>query len=287
MLSSQVLQFDLTKQTLKKILFIQDDYVSGLGFLPNENQLLYVSMKKRKIFLHDLVKNTTKDYADVCSLTNFRANDLVVDVTGRAYVGNFGFDFTSVMDAKTTTIVQIDTDQSIHLGSKGLFFPNGSVITPDGKTLIIAETFAGLLTAFDIDRNNGHLSNRRVWADIGVPIDGICLDAKGFVWAAIPQVGIYETCGGLIRVEEGGKIHDIIGFGQNEIKNGVFACILGTNQVDQKHYLYFMEAKTADEKKIFKKGLEFAKQNGFLKAIEVQIGPAIHSTYRHYCAGYC
>jgi len=72
----------------------------------------------------------------------------------------------------------IDSDQSVHLAAKGLFFPSGSVIAPDGNTLIVAETFSGILTAFDIDYD-GSLSNRRIWADVAIPVDEICLDAEG------------------------------------------------------------------------------------------------------------
>ena len=65
-------------------------------------------------------------------------------------------------------------------------FPNGSVITPDGSTLIVAETLGLRLTAFDI-AEDGSLSNRRMWADLGArPPDRICLDAEGHVWVANP-----------------------------------------------------------------------------------------------------
>jgi sugar lactone lactonase YvrE len=104
----------------------------------------------------------------------------------------------------------------VHAAADGLIFPNGTVITPDGRTLIVAESFAKRLTAFDIS-TDGSLSNRRVWADLGrrVP-DGICLDGDGAIWVANPST---NEC---FRVAEGGEILDII-----ETDNRCFACMLG------------------------------------------------------------
>ena len=113
-------------------------------------------------------------------------------------------------------MARVDPDGSIHAVADGLMFPNGTVITPDGRTLIVAESFGRRLTAFDID-DDGSLSNRRVWADLGQRVpDGICLDAEGAVWVANP---VAREC---FRVAEGGEILDII-----ETDNRCFACMLG------------------------------------------------------------
>lgn len=158
--------------------FMFNDLVSGLGFLP-DGRMLVVSMEEKKVLVVDENDKDPKVYADLSHISKYRCNDMVVDSLGRAYIGNFGFDHAHfITDSCTTTINFVDTDQSVHIAAKGLFFPNGSVITPDGKTLIVAETFSGILTAFDIDCD-GSLSNRRIWADIGIPVDGMCLDSEG------------------------------------------------------------------------------------------------------------
>ena len=120
------------------------------------------------------------------------------------------------IQARTDMLARVDPDGSIHAAADGLMFPNGTVITPDGRTLIIAESFGRRLTAFDI-ADDGSLSNRRLWADLGhrVP-DGICLDADGAIWVANP---ITPEC---FRVAAGGEILDVI-----ETDNRCFACMLG------------------------------------------------------------
>jgi sugar lactone lactonase YvrE len=98
----------------------------------------------------------------------------------------------------------------------GLAFPNGMLITPDNTTLIVGESYANRLTAFDITSDGG-LSNRRVWAELGdgVP-DGICLDAEGAVWYAdVPN----KRC---VRVREGGDVLQTV-----DLDRGCFACALG------------------------------------------------------------
>ncbi len=98
----------------------------------------------------------------------------------------------------------------------GLAFPNGMVVTPDNDTLIVAESFARRLTAFDIGPD-GSLSNRRVWAD--VTGDGICLDAEGAVWTSDVGPGDDGVC---LRVREGGEVLDRI-----ELDRPCYACMLG------------------------------------------------------------
>ncbi|CAH0489437.1 unnamed protein product [Peronospora farinosa] len=261
-----------------------DDMLSGLGWLP-DRRLLISSMNKRQVIVYDEETKTTKLYADLKDVTQVRANDMVVAISGRAYVGSFGFHHSDILSIKSSTIVSVDKEGIIRVEATGVVFPNGMVITPDGKTLIVGETFEGRLTAYDIDED-GRLSNGRMWADIGSPIDGICLDAEGCVWTSIVQSGLYQTGGGLVRVKEGGEITDVLGFGANGILNSVFACQLGTD-VEDKHQLFFMEAVTSKDHLIWKNGPEIARKNGRMRAIEVKVGPARIQDNDSYCGGYC
>src|SRR5260370_21894326 len=147
---------------------------SGLGWLP-DGRMLVVSMRDRTLVRLD--RDGLKAVADMSKLAPFDCNDMVVDARGRAYVGNFGFDLHKNETPRGTTLVMAAPDGVVHVVAEDLMFPNGMVITPDGKTLIVGETFGRRLTAFDIG-DDGLLANRRVWADLGNRLpDGICLDA--------------------------------------------------------------------------------------------------------------
>lgn len=189
---------------------------SGLGWLPN-GDLLVVSMTDRHLLRVDR-DGQTHLHADLSDHISKRANDMVVDDKGRAYIGNFGFDFDKGEAPATTSLLRVDPDGSIHIAAEDLSFPNGMVITSDGETLIIAETFAAQLTAFDIDADGG-LSNRRVWADMpeGAVPDGICLDEYMGVWVASPTT---KDC---FRVEEGGQVTHQVSTGEQQ----AIACMLG------------------------------------------------------------
>jgi len=127
---------------------------------------------------------------------------MVVDRHGRAYVGNFGFDLIANEPPRGTALARVDPDGKTYLAATDLIFPNGMVITPDERTLIVAESFGARLTAFDVDPKDGALSKRRVFASLegGAIPDGIALDAEGAVWVASP------TTGDCLRVHEGGRI---------------------------------------------------------------------------------
>lgn len=187
---------------------------SGLGWRP-DGTLLIVSMTDRRVLGWD--GSTLREVADLSSSASFHCNDMVVDSVGRAYVGNFGFDLDAQAEFQTAQIVMVDSDDSVRVAADLMAFPNGTVITPDGTTMIVGETFGGQLTAFDIDAN-GDLSNRRQWAAMpeGAVADGICLDEAGGVWVASP------TSNDCIRIEEGGEVSDRLEFDQ-----GCFACMLG------------------------------------------------------------
>jgi sugar lactone lactonase YvrE len=202
---------------------------SGLGFLP-DGRLLIVSMRDRKLLRRE-PDGSLVEHADLSALAPWHLNDMLVDGEGRAWVGNFGFDLMSGAPATTTVLIQVEPDGTASVAAEGVGFPNGMVLTPDGRTLIVAESLMNRLSAFDV--NNGTLGERRTWASFGavpsttdvtevlsqvaVAPDGICLDAEGAVWVAD------AAHARLIRVAEGGQILD-------ERTNdgvGLFACMLG------------------------------------------------------------
>jgi sugar lactone lactonase YvrE len=202
---------------------------SGLGWMP-DGSMLVVSMRDRRV-LRVRDGGEPELHADLSDLAPWHLNDMVVDDGGRAYVGNFGFDLMSGATIRSTCIVRVDPDGTAAIAADDLRFPNGTVIFPDGRTLVVAETLAGRLTAFDVG-DDGSLENRRVWAQLspapdtddigeliaagGVAPDGIALDAEGAIWVA-DAVGAR-----VIRVREGGEIVEEIAPG-----TGVFACGLG------------------------------------------------------------
>jgi len=151
---------------------------SGLGWTP-DGALLVVSMLDRRLLCVESGK--PRVVADLSALATGPCNDMVVDAVGRAYVGNFGFDRHRGEPPRTTCIARVDRDGTVTRAADELSFPNGTVITPDGRTLIVAETLAHRLTAFDVAAD-GALSNRRLFAALeGCFPDGICLDAEGAV----------------------------------------------------------------------------------------------------------
>jgi len=200
-----------------------DDQPSGLGWLP-DGRMLVVSMRRRQLLRVD--PDGVKVHADLSAIATFHANDMVVDEQGRAYVGNFGFDLDHALqtrgvegvlaDHPTAVLARVDPDGRVHVACADLHFPNGSVITPDGRTLIVAETLAMRLTAFDVAAD-GTLSNRRLWAQAGMRApDGICLDANGHVWIAN---AIAPEC---VLFAPGGEIVATVATDQP-----CFACMLG------------------------------------------------------------
>ena len=261
-----------------------EDNVSGLGWLPN-GKMLVVAMTKRLVWCYDETTDECLEYADLTAVTQFRTNDMVVDALGNAYVGNFGFDVSKYLTAScTTTLVRIDgKTQKVHVEATGMFFPNGMVITPDGKTLLVNETMAGVVTAFDRAPATGKLSNRRVWANLRATLDGCCLDAEGCLWIAVPQIGAYDTSGCFVRVTSTGDVVDRIGFGQDGLQGKAIACALAT-LADGKHMLYCLEAEAFDEKKI---KTIYGKKNARIKAIQVDVGPALAPDNKGYQGGYC
>jgi sugar lactone lactonase YvrE len=204
---------------------------SGLGWMP-DGSLLVASMRDQRLLRRNDNGSVTvhADLSDVCTGL---LNDMVVDRAGRAWVGDFGFDLYAFDTPSATSLKRVDPDGRVTVAAEGLVFPNGTVITADGTTLIVGETLANRYTSFAI-APDGSLWDRDVWAQLGpvvtlggamstleqlrVAPDGCTLDAENRIWAA-------DAIGGrCIRVAQGGEILD-------EVRPpgglGVFACALG------------------------------------------------------------
>ena len=204
---------------------------SGLGWMP-DGSLLIGSMRDHRV-LRRHVDGTVEVHADLSETCTGLLNDMVVDGTGRAWVGDFGFDLYSFDTPATTSLKRVDPDGTVSIVADEMIFPNGAVITEDGTTLIVGETLGNRYTSFTI-ATDGSLRDRAVWAQLGPDVvlgdamstleqlraapDGCTLDAENHVWAAD---AIGSRC---IRVAKGGEIVD-------EVRPpgglGVFACALG------------------------------------------------------------
>ncbi|MCH8192075.1 MAG: SMP-30/gluconolactonase/LRE family protein [Chloroflexi bacterium] len=187
---------------------------SGLGFLP-DGRLLIVSMKDRRLLRLDASGLT--EVADLSGLATAECNDMVVDGQGRAYVGNLGFDVHVGAPARPANIVLVTPEGDARIVAEDLAIPNGTVITPDGRTLIVGESRGKRLTAFDVEPD-GSLTNRRIWAELAVVPDGICLDAEGCIWIGAPG-----ESGGYLRIAQGGEVIDRVDPGDAK----AIACMLG------------------------------------------------------------
>jgi len=217
-----------------------DDQPSGLGWAP-DGSLLIVAQIKRQL-LRRSPDGRTAVHAELGHIADFHCNDMVVDSAGGAYVGNFGFDLDAAIHARgvesvlaehaTAKLAYVAPDGTARVAAEGMHFPNGSVITPDGKTLIVGETLGGVLTAFDIGAD-GALSNRRVWAETWPRVpDGVALDADGAIWVANP---IAPECA---RIAQGGEVLEVIDTGQP-----CYACMLGG---DDGKTLFMLTAASSD-----------------------------------------
>jgi sugar lactone lactonase YvrE len=186
-----------------------------VDWLP-DGRLLVVSARDG-LLLRREPDGSLETHGDLGSVSDPPAgNELVVDGRGNAYVNGGGFDLMAGEDFAPGIVALVAPDGSARQVADGLGFPNGMLIMPDDRTLIVAESYAKRLTAFDIGPD-GSLSNRRVWAELGdgVP-DGICADAENAVWYAdVPN----KQC---VRVREGGEVLQTI-----ELDRACFACALG------------------------------------------------------------
>lgn len=190
------------------------DRPSGLGWMP-DGSLLVVFMTSRKV-MRDVGAGKLAEHADLSAIAEWHCNDMVVAANGNAYVGNFGFDLEASVEFAPATLALVRPDGSVAAAATGMRFPNGSVITPDGSTLIVGESRGGDYVAFTIE-DDGTLTGRRVWATIeGTAPDGCTLDAAGGIWFSDARGSQ------VIRVEEGGAVTDRVATPQR-----TFACMLG------------------------------------------------------------
>jgi sugar lactone lactonase YvrE len=197
---------------------------SGLGFRP-DGSLLIASTENRQVLHYD--GETVSTLADLSSLVPADLGDMVVDSRGRAYVGS--------QAREGGAIVRVDVDGKATVVAEDLDFPNGMVITPDGNTLIVAESTGRRLTAFAVDES---LSNRRVFADgLDGPPDGICLDASGGVWTSMTLANRFD------RIVEGGTVTDRIDIGDRI----AIACTLGG---PERRTLFMLSSTSAYPKRL-------------------------------------
>lgn len=183
-----------------------------IDFLP-DGRLLVVDSAQRRLLRRE-PDGSLVEHADLSAVSDKPWNDIVVDDRGNAYVNSIGFDFPGGEFAPGL-VVLVTPEGDVEQVADDLAFPNGMAISPDGATLVVAESYANRLTAYDID-GDGLLNNRHLWAETPDDHpDGICMDAEGAVWYA--DVG-NQRC---VRVREGGEVLATVGFDR-----GAFACVL-------------------------------------------------------------
>ncbi len=191
-----------------------DGRPSGLGWLP-DGRLMFVSMLDQRVMRRE-ADGSIVEHADLVGIATGPCNDMVVGPKGNAYVGNFGFDFEAGAAPAAATLAIVWADGTVTAAAGDLRFPNGSVITDDGATLIVGETMGARYTAFTITHDRG-LTERRTWAEVpGMAPDGCTIDAEGAIWFA-------DALGQqVVRVREGGEITHRLATPDN-----VYACMLG------------------------------------------------------------
>jgi sugar lactone lactonase YvrE len=235
---------------------------SGLGWLP-DGDLVCVSMTDQKVLrFHGDDVSTFSDISEYCE---FWANDMVVSPSGYCYVGNFGFDLDARLaelgverfiaePPPSTNLVVLNAEGDVIQVIPDMDFPNGTVITPDGATLIVGETFGSKQSAFDVQAD-GTLTNRRVWAPLEMAAtDGMCLDADGQIWFAN---ALTRQC---VRVREGGEVTGTV-----ECSQHAYACMLGG---DDGRTLFIMTSRSSDRFEIAD------KTEGRIETVRVDAGHA-------------
>jgi sugar lactone lactonase YvrE len=188
----------------------------SIDWLPDGR--LLVNSARQRLLLRQEPDGSLVTHTDLSAISDpVPGNEIVVDGRGNAYINGGGFDLMAGEPFAPGIVALVTPDGAARPVADGIAFPNGMVVTPDNSTLIVAESYAARLTAFDIAADGG-LSNRRVWADLGAGAapDGLCMDADGAVWYAdVPN----KRC---VRVLEGGEVLQTI-----DVDRGCFSCALG------------------------------------------------------------
>ena len=223
----------------------------GLGFLPNGTPLV---VAQREFRIYRIGRNGELTlHADLSEYCRGAANEMLVDSKGRAWVGHHGFDFFGGGEPRPSSLLRVDPDGSVIVAAEDLVFPNGTALLADGRTLVVAESFAKRLTAFDVG-SDGTLSNRRTWAEVGEHTpDGICADRDGAIWFGSPMTGAF------VRVAEGGKELDRIDVAP---RWGV-ACAFVGDDLDK---LCLISAATTPE------DMPQGKSEAYVELAEVEVG---------------
>lgn len=196
--TGQVFASDPAARTLDEVTVV-DDQPSGLGWLPDGSML--ISCMTDRIVRRLGPDGELTAFADVSHLTDAPINDLVTTASGQTFLGGFGYDLYADAPQRPGPIFRLDLDGKPTIVEEDMVFPNGSIILPGTDTLVVAETWAARLSAFDIAAN-GDLENKRVWAELpeGSTPDGLCVDVQGGVW--VSSIGTSQ----FLRVEAGGRV---------------------------------------------------------------------------------
>lgn len=237
-----------------------DDMPSGLGWLP-DGTLVYSSMRKRQVLA--VSGGTSRVIGDLAEVPGQMLNDMLTDDAGRTYVGNrfHRRRLEAGPDDRPESVVRVDPDGQVSVAAADMVAPNGTVLSPDGRTMIVAETRAHRLTAFSV-APDGTLSERRVFAEVGEEMpDGICLDAEGAVWFGSPQTGRF------LRVREGGEVLAVI----ETPGRWAIACMLGG---PGRRTLFLCTARTTLENlgrlRNFEADLA-SESEGWIEAVDVEV----------------
>ncbi len=205
------------------------DLPGGLGWLPDGTPLVVLMIQRRVCRIRE---GRLETHADLSDLASFHCNDMLVDARGRAWVGNFGYDLHGGEAINPAEIILIPPRGKPRIAARDVIFPNGMAITPDGATLLVAETFAARISAFAIEAD-GQLGERRVWADLdGAYPDGLCLAQDNSLWIAAPN--IHQV----LNVAEGGSILRRV-----DTLGRPYACMLGG---EDGRILYITSSETDD-----------------------------------------
>jgi sugar lactone lactonase YvrE len=227
--SNRVLQVDPTDGAVS-VVAQYDAAVSGIGWLP-DGTLIVVAMDGY------VLRNEQSGlvvHADVRALAPYGINDMIVHPQGWAWVGQFGYDRHAGATPGPSGLIRVDPDGTASIAADDLMVANGMGITPDGTTLVVAESAGRCITTFTIGAD-GALSERAVFAELPHAPDGMCLDAEGAVWAAC------VTAARFARVRAGGEIVDTVEF---EPPRRTVACVLGGAD---RRTLYMLTADTLGE----------------------------------------